>query len=110
MEEIEVLKSAVKDLKEEVARLKATPPPVATPPPRSQYKIWHQESNGIVGAYDSRSPTTHSYDCALHGSDGCGWYNRRATLQAYILHLKRENRLNILDNHEMRLLPVLSNT
>ena len=49
MEEIEVLKSEVKDLKKEVARLKAAPPPVATPPPRSQSKIWHQGSNRIAG-------------------------------------------------------------
>ena len=51
-EEIEVLKSEVKDLKEEVARLKAASPPVATPPPQSQYKIWNQESNRIAGAFD----------------------------------------------------------
>ena len=57
-EEIEVLKSEVKDLKEEVARLKAAPPP------RSQYKIWHQESNRIAGTFDSQSPPTHSYDYA----------------------------------------------
>jgi len=109
-EEIEALKSEVKELREEVTRLKAAPPPVATPPPRSQYKIWHQESNRITGAFDSRSPPTHSYDCALHGSDRCGWCNKRVTLQAYVLHLKRKHRLNISDNPEMRLLPVLSNT
>ena len=98
MEEIEVLKSEVKDLKEEVARLKAAPPPVATLPPRSQYKIWLQESNRITGAFDSQSPPTIPYDYALHGSDGCGWCDKRVQLQAYILHLKREHRLNISDN------------
>ena len=109
-EEIEALKTEVKELREEVTRLKAAPPPVVSPPPRSQYKIWHQESNRITGAFDSRNPPTHLYDCALHGSEGCGWCNKRVTLQAYILHLKRKHRLNISDNPEMRLLPVLSNT
>ena len=85
-EEIEILKSEVKDLKkgevafksevrelkEEVARLKAAPPPVATPPPQNQYKHWLERSLNIAGAIDSRSPPTHSYDCALHGSDGSG--------------------------------------
>ena len=55
---------------------KATSSPSSYPPPPSQYKIWHRESNRITGVFDSLSPTTHSYDSAPHGSDGCGWRNK----------------------------------
>ena len=53
-EEIEILESEVKDLKEEVARLKAAPPPVATPPPRSQYTKY-----GTRNQIELRLPLTH---------------------------------------------------
>ena len=106
-EEINTLKEEVRLLKEEIARMKAAPRPR-----QSQHKIWHQDANNIVGAMDSRSAPTHSYDCVFaHGPDGrCTWRNKKVTLQAYVLHLKRKHRLNVSDNPEMRLLPVLSST
>ena len=66
---------------------------------------WHEQANDIIGASHSRASPTNEYKCA-HA--GCNWRNKKVTLQAYVLHLKRKHGENISDNPDLSLLPVLS--
>ena len=66
---------------------------------------WHVQANHIIRATNSRAKPDHSYGCA-HA--GCDWRNKKVTLQAYVLHLKRKHGENISDNPDQNLLPVLS--
>ena len=77
----------------------------AQPPHRSIARGWHQRANAIIGAQHSRSAPSHAYKCA---HDGCTWRNKKVTLQAYVLHLKRNHGQNISNNPNTDLLPVLS--
>ena len=86
-------------------RAQLTEARAAQPPQRSIARGWHQQANNIIGAQHSRSAPSHAYKCA---HDGCTWRNKRVTLQAYVLHLKRKHGQNISSNPNMDLLPVLS--
>ena len=66
---------------------------------------WHEQANDIIGASHSRASPTREYGCA-HA--GCTWRNKKVTLQAYVLHLKRKHGENISDNPDLSLLPVPS--
>ena len=66
---------------------------------------WHEQANDIIGASHSRASPTHKYKCA-HA--GCNWRNKKVTLQAYVLHLKRKHGENISDNPDLSLLPMPS--
>ena len=66
---------------------------------------WHEQANDKIGASHSRASPTREYGCA-HA--GCNWRNKKVTLQAYVLHLKRKHGENISDNPDLSLLPVPS--
>ena len=66
---------------------------------------WHDQANARIGAKNSRAKPKKSYGCA---HEGCDWRNKKVTLQAYVLHLKRKHGENISDNPDQNLLPVLS--
>ena len=66
---------------------------------------WHDQANARIGAKNSRAKPEKSYGCA---HEGCDWRNKKVTLQAYVLHLKRKHGENISDNPDQNLLPVLS--
>ena len=68
-------------------------------------KGWHEQANSRIGAKNSRAKPKNSYGCA---HEGCEWKNKKVTLQAYVLHLKRKHGENISDNPNQNLLPVLS--
>ena len=95
------LSSELSDVKSQLARITAAP--------RAHHmnvrRGWHEQANVIIGASHSRATPTHSYRCA-HA--GCDWRNKKVTLQAYVLHLKRKHGINISDNPDLSLLPVLS--
>ena len=95
------LSSELSDVKSQLAQLTAAP--------RVHHmnvrRGWHEQANAIIGASHSRATPTHAYRCA-HA--GCDWRNKKVTLQAYVLHLKRKHGTNISDNPDLSLLPVLS--
>ena len=66
---------------------------------------WHEQANSRIGAKNSRAKPERSYGCA---HEGCDWRNKKVTLQAYVLHLKRKHGENISDNPDLNLLPMLS--
>ena len=66
---------------------------------------WHDQANARIGAKNSRAKPKKYYGCA---HEGCDWRNKKVTLQAYVLHLKRKHGENISDNPDQNLLPVLS--
>ena len=62
----------------------------------------HEQANDKIGASHSRASPTHEHGCA-HA--GCNWRNKRVTLQAYVLHLKRKHGENISDNPDLSFYP-----
>ena len=68
---------------------------------------WHQQACNIIGAAHSRVAPTNTYKC-VHSHEGCTWVNKKVTLQAYVLHLKRKHGENVSENPDLSLLPVLS--
>ena len=68
---------------------------------------WHQQACDIIGAAHSRVAPTNTYKC-VHSHEGCTWVNKKITLQAYVLHLKRKHGENVSENPDLSLLPVLS--
>ena len=68
---------------------------------------WHQQACNIIGAAHSRVAPTNTYKC-VHSHEGCTWVNKKVTLQAYVLHLKRKHGENVSQNPDLSLLPVLS--
>ena len=68
---------------------------------------WHQQACDIIGAAHSRVAPTNTYKC-VHSHEGCSWINKKVTLQAYVLHLKRKHGENVSQNPDLSLLPVLS--
>ena len=83
----------------------------AAPRGRQQYqnlvKRWHENANSITGAAHSRASPTNAFDCVHSPRGGCRWQNKKVTMQAYVLHLKRNHGENISDNPDLSLLPVL---
>ena len=65
----------------------------------------HEQANDKIGSSHSRASPTHKHGYA-HAR--CNWRNKKVTLQAYVLHLKRKHRENISDNPDLSFLPVPS--
>ena len=97
------LESELETVKTQIAQVRASPPPQ-----RHIARDWHQRTNNIIGAENSRSAPTHTYECAHAQNGGWTWRNKRVTLQAYVLHLQRKHRQNISTMPNMDILPVRS--
>ena len=107
-DEVAELTRLCDDLSSELSNVKSQLAQLTAAPREHHVNVrrgWHEQANARIGASHSRASATHSYDCA-HA--GCNWRNKKVTLQAYVLHLKRKHGNNISDNPDLSLLPVLS--
>lgn len=81
--------------------------PSGSQPSCSPFQYWTKEACNLIGTKKPEEKSTVAFRCF---EDDCAWQNKKVTLNAYILHLKRKpHNFNVRRDPDIDTLPKLQN-